>query len=406
MIKSADRRRAAAARGAVRKEVSGRLPKARSVMDSGPATIERRAAKRPPRVLLRARARRGHRLWAPWIFYPCGVALILLLTTVMRAVGLTEPRLSSAIPYLLAVLLVAIAWGPGPAVVASLVSGTVFNYYFVPPANAFTIPTPQELSLAVAMLTISAGVGAVADRMRMVQRDAEALAASERLQKTLLSSVSHDLRTPLTTIMGSLTTLLAEEGPVGRIDAATRHELLAMAYDRAKALNRLVEQIIEMTRLEAGPVRLRREWESLHHLVRTALDLLGAPVRDRCRLRIPGDAPEIPMDDTLLAHAVGNVLENAARYAPPGSPIDIDGARDGASAVLSIADRGPGIPPGDLGRIFDKFYRLHPGTSAGDGGIGLGLAIAKGIVEAHGGRIWAEARDGGGTVVRIALPLR
>ncbi len=198
----------------------------------------------------------------------------------------------------------------------------------------------------------------------------------------------------------------AEKGPVGRIDAATREELLSIAYSQTQTLNRLVEQLLEMTRLEAGVVRLQREPAPLQDLLRLALSPMGADVARRYRVKLAPGIPPVQMDIILLSHAVRNVLDNAARYSPPEDPIEVEAAAQSGEDVLSVADRGPGIPSTDLAHVFEKFYQL-PRTAGGmnGGGAGLGLAIAKGIVEAHAGRIWAEQREGGGTIVRLTLPL-
>jgi two-component system sensor histidine kinase KdpD len=253
------------------------------------------------------------------------------------------------------------------------------------------------------MLVTAVGLGTATERMRTAGRQAKALAASERLERALLNSISHDLRTPLTTIMGSLSTLLMEKGGVGRLDAEARDQLLAIAFDRAKTLDRLVGQILDMTKLEAGVMRVQAEPADVRTLVDLALRSAGHDVAQRCRVAVPSGLPPVPIDTLLLSHALRNVFDNAARYSPEGSTIDVDAAGGPREVILRIADRGRGIPPDDLERVFDKFYRARGDDAAG--GIGLGLAIAKGIVEAHGGRIWAERRDGGGTAVHVALPL-
>lgn len=336
--------------------------------------------------------------------YAVGVAFVMVLGTALWKSGVTQANIFSTVPFILAVQITAFTWGRGPAIAAAVASGGTFNYYWIGPPYHFETPTPQEWFLFAALLAIALGLGTITDRMRAVRRQARDLAASERLQRALLDSISHDLRTPLTTIMGSVSTLLAEEGAIGRIDGPARRELLSIAYDRAKVLDRLVAQILEMTRLDAGVMRVQAEPGSLESLMHLTLRSLGAPADARCRVRIPADIPAVPMDGVLLAHAVGNVLDNAARFAPGESAIEIDAAQSSREVVLSVADRGPGIPIEDLERVFEKFYQ-GPAAGPEKGGIGLGLAIARGIVEAHGGRIWAERREGGGTVVRLALPL-
>ncbi len=336
--------------------------------------------------------------------YALSVVFIFVLGTALWKSGITQPTIFSTVPFILAVQIAAFAWGRGPAIAAAVASAITLDYYWIGPPYEFDFPTPPEWFLFATLLAIALALGTVTDRMRQVRQHARDLATSERLQRALLDSISHDLRTPLTAIIGSLTTLLAEQGPVGRLDWPARRELLAIAYDRAKMLDWLVAQILDMTKLEAGVMRVQAEPAGLQPLMRLALRSLGNPIETRCRVSIPSNIPLVPMDSVLLAHGVRNIIDNAARYSPIESVIEVDAARSPREVVLSVADRGPGIPEADLERIFEKFYQV-PGEGAGRG-MGLGLAIAKGIVEAHGGRIWAERREGGGTVVRLALPLR
>lgn len=335
--------------------------------------------------------------------YAVAVVFAVVLATALWKAGVRQPNVFSTVPFILAVQVTAFAWGRGPAIAAAIASAAIMDYYWIGPPYEFDVPTPPEWFLFTALLAIALGLGTVTDRMRVVRRQARELAASERLQRALLDSISHDLRTPLTTIMGSLSTLLVEEGPVDRLDASARKELLSIAYDRAKILDWLVAQILDMTKLEAGMMRVQAEPASLSTLMQLVLRSLGDPAGTRCRVSIPADLPLVRMDAVLLAHAVRNVVDNAVRYSPAGSAIEIDAARAPREVVLSVADRGPGIPAADLERVFEKFYRVR--GDGGRGGTGLGLAIAKGIVNAHGGRAWAERREGGGTIVRFALPL-
>lgn len=339
-----------------------------------------------------------------WLPYVLSVVCIVLLGFALYYIGLADKRVAAAVPFLFAVFLVALAWGQAPAIVAAVASSVMFNYLIVPPPNAFSVPTIEEIVLFIGLLGVACGLGMVTDRMHAVREEAKELAASERLQKTLLNCISHDLRTPLTAVMGSLSTLLAEGD---QLDETVRQELIGIAYAGTKRLDRLMAQVLEMTRLEAGAVQLRREPGHLANVVRTAATQLHEGLNGRCQVQLADDLPAIPMDSTLLSHALTNILDNAAKYSLPDAPIEVEAYQNRQRVVVSIADRGVGVPPGDLDRIFGKFYRLrHTNTARGVvDGSGLGLAIAKGIVEAHGGRIWAEQREGGGTVVKLSLPL-
>ncbi len=234
------------------------------------------------------------------------------------------------------------------------------------------------------------------DRLQDGARKSELRAETERLRSSLLSSVSHDLRTPLAAILGSATSLLQDAAAPGR-------ELLENIRDEAERLSRLVHNLIETTRLETGSVNLRKEATSLEEPLGAALERLDKALSGReVSTRLPEDLPLVPLDAVLLEQVFVNLLENAARHTPPGVPIDVSARIADGAAVVEVADRGPGLPPEDLDRVFDKFYRAGP---AAGGGAGLGLAICKAIVEAHGGEIAAENRDGGGALFRFTLPL-
>jgi len=222
---------------------------------------------------------------------------------------------------------------------------------------------------------------------------------AERLRSALLSSVSHDLRTPLAIIAGASSTLLADDAA---LDSATHRELTQTMYDESERLNRLVRNLLDMTRLQGGAVELRREWQPLEEVVGTALGRLeGALAQRRVTVDLPPDLELVPIDGGLIEQVLLNLLENALKYTPPRSPIDVSARPENGAVVVTVADRGPGLPPGDEQRVFDKFYR----GGQGGRGSGLGLAICQGIVQTHGGWITAENRAGGGAVFHFSLPL-
>ncbi|MBN1659974.1 MAG: sensor histidine kinase KdpD [Anaerolineae bacterium] len=233
-------------------------------------------------------------------------------------------------------------------------------------------------------------------------RHAELLQATERLQTALLNSISHDLRTPLVSITGALSSL--QESDV-ELDEAARRSLVENAREEAERLNRLVGNLLDMTRIEAGALKVRREPCDVQDVIGAALEPLNDRLRDRpLTVDAPSDLPLAALDFVLIVQVLVNVLDNALKYSSPGTPVEVRARADNAEVCIEVADRGAGIPPDDLERIFDKFYRVQqPGQVSGTG---LGLSICKGIVEAHSGRIQAQNRAGGGTVVTIALPLR
>lgn len=237
----------------------------------------------------------------------------------------------------------------------------------------------------------------LADRAQREQVEIEA----ERLRTTLLSSLSHDLRTPLGAITGAASSLL--ETPAVLTEAA-RRDLLATILEESQRMNRLIGNLLDMIRVESGSLLVQKEWQPLEEPVGVSLIRLGDSLRDRpVAVKLPPDLPLVPVDEVLLEQVFINLLENALKYTPPASPIEIS-ALAGADAVeVTVADRGPGIPPGDESRIFEKFYR--PASAAGTGGRGLGLSICQGVVTAHGGRIWAENRPDGGAAFHFTIPL-
>ena len=234
-----------------------------------------------------------------------------------------------------------------------------------------------------------------ADHLQEDARRSEVRAETERLRSSLLSAVSHDLKTPLAAIIGSASELLRE----GRIPKNSG-SLVENIRDEAERLSRLVNNLIETTRLESG-VSLRKEPCPLEEVLGSALERLSRQLGNRSvRADLPEDLPLIPVDAVLLEQVFVNLIENAILHASGAAPIEISARAEKDRVVVEIADRGPGLPAGDLERVFEKFYRGAPG------GAGLGLAICRAVVEAHRGSISAANREGGGAVFRFTLPLR
>ena len=241
------------------------------------------------------------------------------------------------------------------------------------------------------------GLALEVDRLQDNARQAQIEAEKERLRSSLLSSVSHDLRTPLSAIIGSASSLLQSAGALPE----KARELLENIQDQGEWLARLVSNLIETTRLETGAARLRKEPGSIEEIVGSALGRLEKVIAGRkVTTRLPPDLPLVPMDGVLMEQVVSNLLENAARHTPPGTPIDVSARADGGQLTVEIADRGPGLGPDELERVFEKFY--HAKSSKG---AGLGLAICRAILASHGGRIWAENRKDGGALFRFSLPV-
>ncbi len=222
---------------------------------------------------------------------------------------------------------------------------------------------------------------------------------TEQLRSSLLSSVSHDLRTPLAAITGAASGLIES---AANLDPAQR-ELAQIAYEEAERLNRLLGNLLEMTRLESGGVRVDKEWQPLEEVIGSTLARMDTAFDDHpLSTHLPDDLPLVPIDGILIELVLVNLLENAVKYTPVSVPIDISAFAEPNEVVVEVADRGAGISPGEEQRIFEKFYRSRPATT---GGVGLGLTICQAIVEAHGGRIWVSNRPGGGAVFHFTLPL-
>ncbi len=232
-------------------------------------------------------------------------------------------------------------------------------------------------------------------------RQSQVLQATEKLQTALLNSISHDLRTPLVSITGALSSL-DEDG--AKLDEATQRGLIENAREEAERLNRLVGNLLDMTRLEAGAMKVRLEPGDVQDAIGSALQQLSTRLTDRIvQIDVPSTVPLVPMDFVLIVQVLVNVLDNALKYSPPDQPIQVQARLAGAGVEIEIADRGMGIPAEDLAYVFDKFYRVKKRGSIG--GTGLGLSICKGILEAHGGSIRAENRAGSGTRIVLSLPL-
>ncbi len=225
-------------------------------------------------------------------------------------------------------------------------------------------------------------------------------ADAERLRNALLSSVSHDLRTPLAIIAGAASTLLDEAQELPKDE---RRNLLRSIYDEGDRLNRLIGNLLDMTRLESGTLKVKKEWYPVEEIVGVALNRTEHRLKGReVKVSAPPDLLA-PVDGVLIEQALVNVLENAAKYTKANSPLEIRAHGGMGEIVIEIADRGPGIASGDEERVFEKFYRSH--IEGGPSGAGLGLAIARAIAVAHGGRLVAENRDGGGARFVMTLPV-
>jgi two-component system sensor histidine kinase KdpD len=243
-------------------------------------------------------------------------------------------------------------------------------------------------------------------RLRQEALAAEVLRQGESARKALLASVSHDLRTPLASIKASADSLVQDD--VTWTEGERRGFAVAIEQE-ADRLNRLVENLLDASRIEAGALRPDRDWYPLEALVDDVLGRLrDLTAAHRVTVDVPEALPPVPLDYVQLGQVLTNLIENAVKYTPPGSTIAVSAIQEGASVRVTVADDGPGIPAAALPRIFDTFYRVASGDTARTRGTGLGLAVVRGVVEAHGGTVAAASPPPGaahGAALSFTLPL-
>lgn len=250
--------------------------------------------------------------------------------------------------------------------------------------------------------TSAAQIALAIERVHYVNVAQAAIVAmeSERLRNSLLSAVSHDIRTPLTTIVGISTTLASER----IISPESRREMVDTLQEEALRMENLVTNMLDMAKLHAGGIKLNRQWQMLEEVIGSALGILSRTLANRrIEVDIPADIPLLEFDAVLLERVICNLLDNSAKYTPPGSTIWISANHAGENLLVVVEDNGPGIPKGMEEAIFEKFTRGDPESALV--GVGLGLSICRAIVDAHGGRIWAEKREQAGARFVISLPV-
>ena len=231
----------------------------------------------------------------------------------------------------------------------------------------------------------------------------EVLRQSDQLKSALLASVSHDLRTPLTSMRAAVDNLLDKSLDWDREALREFHVIISEEVSR---LTRLVQNLLEMARIEAGELHPVKEWSSVPEMIDTVLDRCAATLANhRVRVELTEGLPLVKIDARLLASALANLLENAAQYSEAHSAVVVRGEIDANTLTMSIRDEGPGILAQDLPRVFDKFYRGSSRSASRREGTGMGLAIARGIVEAQGGKIWVESRSGSGSTFFFSVPV-
>jgi two-component system, OmpR family, sensor histidine kinase KdpD len=329
--------------------------------------------------------------------YLISAGLVLITTLLGELVKRTLEPTNIVMFYLLAVVIAAIRWGQGPAIVTSVLSVFAFDFFLVPPYLTLNVHDIEYLFTFAAFLAVGLIVSTLASRVReqIIQRQ------TEKLHSALLSSISHDLKTPLVSITGTLSALLDGKS---NLDAKQKNELLETARGESERLNHIVNNLIDMTRTESGVLKISKKPCDLRDFVGACLEQLKTKIGARIiKIDIQKDMPEVAVDFPYMLKAFLNVIDNALKYSPDGSPIEIEASCTGNKVRISMRDHGCGIPQEDLGRIFDKFYRVERTQNVS--GTGLGLSISRNIIEAHGGDINAESVLGESTTFHIELPV-
>lgn len=307
--------------------------------------------------------------------------------------------------YLLGVLLAGMVLGRGPVLLVATLSALCWNFLFIPPRFTLHIAKLEDALMFATYFIIALTVGGLTAQLKAREHLAAQVQLaknSERLRKTLLDCVSHELKTPLAAIGAASQELLRLTPDLQ--NAEVLHQLVSEIHDGSHRLNRVVNNLLDMNRLESGVVQPNREWCDVRELLQSAIESERESIDGRdVQLDVPEPTPLVLIDHLLMEQAIAKLLANAGSHTPVKRPIEIDAECKNGQLVISVSDRGPGFP-GELSeRVFEKFYR---GDGRKAGGLGLGLAIARGFVEAHGGKLTAENRDGGGARFTMSLPVR
>ena len=375
-----------------------------------------------------------------WVGYLAALFGIAAATAVLKLFGIHVNPTTAALAFLLVVLFVATAWGSHPAVFASLLGLANFNFFFLPPFGTFAIRNPDNWVAFFAFLITAFTAGQLSARAKRRAEEAElakqeierlyyelqdtferssqakALKQSERIKSALLDAVTHDLRTPLTSVKASVTTLLSELYAIERNESGAllgndgRKELLQIIDEEADRLDRFIEGLTKLARIDAGEMNLSRQLCSIDEIITAALKRAEPRTREhQIEVWIEEALPLVKVDEPAIAEVIYTLVDNAAKYSPPQTPIRVTASpTDDSTILVSVEDQGPGIREDMRERVFEKFFRAIRDGDIGDrksAGTGMGLAIAHGIVSAHGGRLWIEDAGGPrGAKFVVALP--
>jgi two-component system sensor histidine kinase KdpD len=334
------------------------------------------------------------------LHYVVGVLIPIFCTLLNFALEPITGRATFLMMYLFGVFLVASRWGYGVSIVASVFSALLFDFYFTTPVFSFWIANIEDLIALIIMIS----VGTITSQLLNQAKNAhiaKAKAEDEALRNSLLSAISHDLRTPLTRIIGVATTLMES---YDHISKAEIQEFSHVIFDESQRMSELMNKILDMAKLSTGQISIHREWNTLEEILGSALKRLEKElVRRPVNTHLSENLPLIWVDSVLFEQVIVNLIENAIKYTPSSSPIDIEADFSIQYLTISISDYGIGIPQSLEHKIFDKFFRLEHETE--QNGVGLGLSLCRSIMELHAGTIQVKQVPHKGAVFVINLPM-
>ena len=351
------------------------------------------------------------------------IAAIGAATAVMLLFREKVNATSVTLIYLLTVVILASVFERWAAITASIVSSLLLNFFFIEPYYTLTINEPQNLVSFFVFLAVAIAVGHLSatsnsrrlEAERLYQEmevafekasEAEALKRSEKLKSALLDAVTHDFRTPLTSIKASVTMLIQENefgNRASKLDRHGRADLLNVIEEETDRLNTFVESMVELARFQSGSAALKLASVTAEEIiVKTAKRAKEIQRSHQLVSNIANDLPPLSLDPRFIVEAIFNLIDNAATYSPPNTTIEITAKKNNGNIRFAVEDEGPGIPVAERESVFKKFYRSK--TKAGQHGMGMGLAIVRGIIEAHGGEIWVESGKKGARFV-FDLPI-
>jgi two-component system sensor histidine kinase KdpD len=336
--------------------------------------------------------------------YLTAILVIAITVTLFRIFGNREAYYIVALILLSEVSVLAIFLGIGPILLASTISSLVWNFFFIPPHYAFHIERTEDKLMFFSFFFIALINGVLTNRIRRQEKlarvkeeQAMILAESDKLYKTLFTLISHEFRIPIATIMGAADTLLTSR--TSDINSTALHNEIFKASAR---LNHLIENLLNMSRLESGKISVHKDWCDINDLFNKVTSVLSQQLmQHQIKSCIPDDMPLVRLDFGLMEQVIYNLFLNASQYSPAGSVICFQSEYENGNVVIRVSDEGPGFSPEHLEKVFSKFFR---GDTTKTGGLGLGLSIVKGLVEAHKGGISVENRDQGGALFTITIP--